>query len=243
MRIHNTLLASALMIAPLHAMAGSADYVYTPIVEQGEKEIDYKAGSANVDSGPNQFAHSIGFGYGATQYWFTEFYAKYKNEGDGHYFDAWEWENKFQLTQTGQFPIDVGLLVEIERPQDRSEGWEVKWGPLFQTESGKMQYNLNLLFERHYRVDFNSDSEMAYQWQVKYRMQPAFEFGLQGFGELGVWNNWSSSDEQSHSAGPAVFGKIAVAEKQNIKYNAALLFGLNEGAPNSTVRMQVEYEF
>jgi hypothetical protein len=43
--------------------------------------------------------------------------------------------------------------------------------------------------------------------------------------------------------GPAVFGKLDVGQKQAIKYNAAMLFGVSDTAPDHTFRMQVEYEF
>ena len=32
--------------------------------------------------------------------------------GESHGFDAWEWENKFQLIETGKYPVDIGLLLE-----------------------------------------------------------------------------------------------------------------------------------
>jgi hypothetical protein len=60
-----------------------------------------------------------------------------------------EWENKFQLTETGKYPVHVGFMLEIERPEDRSEGDEYKWGPLLQSEFDPWQANLNLLIEKH----------------------------------------------------------------------------------------------
>ena len=144
-----TILVAGALLSPVFAHAGPADYIYTPTVEYGEKEIDFKYGDARKGGDPRESAASIGFGYGATEWWFTEFYLKYKKEnGESTKYDAVEWENKFQLTETGKYPVDVGFLVEIERPQNHAEGWEVQWGPLFQTEFGKIQLNANLLFQR-----------------------------------------------------------------------------------------------
>lgn len=227
-----------------HVAAGPADYVVTPGVEYGEREIDFKFGSFKRSDEDRLSAASIGFGYGATQRWFTELYLKYNREGgSGTQFDAWEWENKFQLTETGQYPVDLGFLLEIERPQDRSEGYEVTFGPLLQTEFGKTQLNGNLLFKRNYRADFPNSTELNYQWQAKYRWKPQFEFGVQGFGELGQWNDWGSRDEQSHRLGPAVFGKFALGGHQVIKYNAAYLVDASDAKHSNTLRTQIEYEF
>ena len=239
-----SLLVAGVLLSPLCADAGPADYVYTPAVEYGEKEFDFKTGTARKGEDPRQSAASIGFGYGANEWWFTEVYLKYKRENnEATKYDAIEWENKFQLTDTGKYPVDVGFLLEVERPRNHAEGWEVKWGPLFQTEFGKIQLNANLLFQRNYRADDPSDTVFLYQWQAKYRWLPQFEFGLQGFSEMGKWNQWAPRDERSHSAGPAIFGKLSFADHQAIKYNAAWLLATSKAAPDHTVRLQVEYEF
>ncbi len=232
------------MLCPLLVQAGPSDYVVMPSVELGEKEIDYKFGSARTGDGPRESANSIGFGYSAKDWWFTEIYLKYKsNNFEQTRFDAIEWENKFLLTETGQYPVDVGFLVEVERPQDREEGWEVKWGPLFQTEFGKIQLNANVLFERSYHTTQPSHAQLQYQWQAKYRWLPEFEYGVQGFGEMGDWNNWADSGERIHKLGPAVFGKLSLGEHHAIKYNVAWLLGTSTAAPDHTLRMQIEYEF
>ena len=244
MKSYAPLLVAGALLSPIGAHAGPADYVYTPTVEYGEKEIDFKAGTARNADNPRETAASIGFGYGATEWWFTEVYLKYKRENnEGTRYDAIEWENKFQLTETGKYPVDVGFLLEIERPRDHGEGWEVKWGPLFQTEFGKVQLNGNLLFQRNYQASFSNDTQFLYQWQAKYRWLPQFEVGLQGFGEMGRWNHWARDDERSHRAGPAVFGKLPIGTHQAIKYNAAWLVGLSSAAPDHTLRLQVESEF
>jgi hypothetical protein len=135
--------------AASNAFADPDNYVHMPNVEYGEKEIDFKLGTAKDVNGERTSAASLGFGYSPTQRWATELYVRYNREGDnGTRFDAFEWENKF-------------LLTEIERPQDRAEGYEFNFGRLLQTEFGKTQLNANLLFARHYRSDEPSDMEMS----------------------------------------------------------------------------------
>ena len=229
-----------------HAVAGPADYVYTPAVEYGEKEIDFKFGTDKEQDGTRKTVTSLGFGYGATEYWFTELYLKREREGSERLTLA-EWENKFQLTETGKYMVDVGLITEIEAPlTNGNEPYEFKIGGLFQKEFGKTQLNANLLFERKFGpkdADDHYVTEIGYQWQAKYRWKQELEFGLQGLGEMGEWNDWEPSDAQSHKIGPAIFGKLELGQKQAIKYNAAMLFGVSDAAPDHTFRMQAEYEF
>jgi hypothetical protein len=249
MKKYNLILSLGALMSTFYmseAQAGSADYVHTPMVEQGEKEIDFKFGTAKQQDGSRQNVSSLGFGYGVNEFWFTEVYLKRESEA-GEGLTIAEWENKFQLTETGKYPIEIGIITEFEAPtSNKNEPYEFKFGPLFQTEFGKLQLNANLLFERKFGQNDGDESrftQMGYQWQAKYRMQSSFELGIQGMGEMGTWNDWTSTSEQNHRFGPAIFGKLALGNKQAIKYNAAWLLGVSEAAPNNTLRMQVEYEF
>src|SRR3989475_6703234 len=173
------LLASLMQAPPLRAAL--SDYVFLPSVSYGEHELAFKPGSARTLDDPRQSAGSLGFGYGVTQRWFTEIYGKYDRlQGEGLRFDAFEWENKFQITEAGEYPVDLGFIVELERPQDRSEGYEMRIGPLFQTEFARVQLNLNLLVERHFQAASPPDTEFGYQWQAKDRWQPRPGDGREG---------------------------------------------------------------
>lgn len=241
------LLGAVALGLPVVAHAGPSDYVYEPAVEYGEREIDFKAGTAKLrnDEG-RESAASLGLGYGATQWWFTEAYLKYHHEpGSKSQYDAFEWENKFQLTEHNQYFVDVGFITEIEVPR-HEEGYEFKFGPLFQGDAGPVRWNANLLFERVYRgsPDEAHPTEMGYQLQARYSVSRALAVGAQAFGEMGKWDHWDPSREQDHRVGPAIFGKVKLGEgREAIRYNAAVLFGVTDGAAKSSFRLQAEYEF
>lgn len=227
-------------------LAGPADYVYLPTVEHGEKEIDFKFGSVKKPDGDTKQVTSLGFGLGATEYWFTEIYLKSEHVGSEPRLNILELENKFQLTETGKYPVEIGLITELEIPLNKDgEAKEYKFGPLFQTDFGKIQLNGNILFERAFDGDGDEIHEtvLQYQWQTKYRLKKEIELGLQGFGEMGKWNDWAPGSEQEHKIGPAIFGKLAISEHQAFKYNAAWLTGLTDATANNTFRLQAEYEF
>ena len=245
MRISLRLLAAAALGLPLVGHAGPADYVYEPAVEYGERELDFKYGTWRFDEdGTRESDASLGFGYGATQWWFTEAYVKYhKLPGDRTRYDAFEWENKFQLTEPNQYPVDLGLITEIEVPKEhRTEGYELKVGALVQGDAGPIRWNANLLLERVVRGEESHVTEMGYQLQAKYHVRRELEIGVQAFGEMGKWNDWAPRAEQSHRVGPAVFGKVKLEGRQSIRYNAAWLVGSNAAA-HRTFRLQTEYEF
>jgi hypothetical protein len=248
MRFAPRLLAAAALGLPIVSHAGPSDYVSYPYVEYGEREIEFKYGTAkakDANGGERESEGSLSFGYGATQWWFFEAYLKYhKLSGDKTRYDAFEFENKFQLTQPNQYFVDVGLLTEVEIPrQRRVEGYELKVGPLFQFYTGPLTWNANLLFERAVRASEAHATEMGYQLQARYPLAANLDVGVQAFGEMGQWNHWEPRDEQSHRIGPAVFGKVKLEGRQAIKYNAAFLFGETKGSPRNMFRLQAEYEF
>lgn len=238
------LLGGIVSAAP--AFAGPADYVYTPAVQYGEREIDFKYGEATPQAGDSAQGASVGFGYGAREYWFTEIYLKQERIGNAGTTLA-EWENKFQLTETGRYPVDIGLVIELELPVSGNAPKELRLGPLLQTEFGKLQLNGNLLFERALgpadEFGVPHSTNIGYQWQTKYRWQPTLEIGLQGMGEMGKWNDWDKQANQNHRIGPAAFGKFALGNQRAIRYNAAWLVGSSRVAPDHTFRVQIEYEF
>lgn len=234
-----------LLTAPVAgaAFAGPADYVFLPTVNYGERELDVKYGVATKKNEPSEQAASLGLGFGLREWWFTEFYVKGEREGARSRYDAVEFENKFQLTETGKYPLEIGFITEFELPHDRSEGNEFRYGPLFQTEWDQVQLNFNPLLTNITRAVEGNGTSFGYQWQVKYRWLPAFEFGAQGFGDTGRWNHALPSSEQEHRLGPAAFGKIPLGGRQALVWNAALLFGVTQASPDTNFRLQVEYEF
>lgn len=231
-------------LAVSQAYAGPADYVYDPIVEQGEKEIDFKFGTDHLRDGTLEQGASIGFGYGATEHWFTEFYLKYARTGsESAKFDAFEWENRFQLTETGKYPVDLGFVTELEITHAPGDPNEFRCGPLLRAEFGRLQINGNALFTKTFGENGGGKPQFGYQWQAKYRWKEAVEVGIQGFGDLGPWNQWDPREERSQRIGPALFGKLPLGNRQHLAYNAAWLFGMGDASPAHTFRLQLEYEY
>jgi len=236
--------ASALVVLMFTncALAEPDESIATTYADDGLRQIDLKFGSIKQSSQDRSSAATFGFGYGLTEYWFSEIYVSYERVGsEGTHVDAYSWQNSFLLTH-GQYPMDVGLYTEIEYPQDRSEGYQITFGPLLQTEFGLTKLNANLFFQRNYRADFSNRMQLSYQWQLKRRWTSGLEFGFQGFGEMGPWDQWAPRHEQSHRLGPAIFGKILLDGKQ-LNYNAAILIDASDATHSSTFRSQVVFGF
>lgn len=222
--------------------------VYSPYVEYHEFEIEYRP-SVSIDGDDakdNEQKHPLGFGYGVTEWWFVELYGIWEREpgsGEENSFAAFELENKFQLTDPGEYWADFGLLVEYERTDAGSSPDELAVSLLFAKDLGKFEATYNVEFARLIGNGATDDIELAHRFQLKYRLDPAFEPAIEVFGEFGPIDDMPGFDEQEHYIGPVATGAIALNDSgMKLKYNAGYLFGVSDEAADGVVKAIVELE-
>jgi hypothetical protein len=229
---------------PLTAHAGPDSYVFTPYVVEGARVVNVSMGTQRHRDGNSDSAESVGLGWNPTQRWFTQVYAGWTHPaGEAANFDAWSWQNQFQLMAGESSPVALGAFFEIERPRDRSEGYDLTWGPMLQFDSANLQTNLNLLLSRYVRTQEAQTTTLSYQWQVKRLWRPHVEIGLQGFGDVGTWDHWADGSQQVHSFGPALFGKWQLGPNRTLRIDGALLVGATSASPRATFRSHAQFEF
>jgi hypothetical protein len=240
--IVRTVIAATLSLQAAFATADPASKVHLLDVVQGELEFELHGGYQwwhhTEDDRERQFVGEIG--YGATPWWKTELGAgTTRVPGQSYRLDEIEWENTFLLTEPGRYWLDLGLFAELayDYPVRRNA---IALGPMFQKEIDAFQGNLNLLFERELGARAEPGTAIKYEWQVKWRGNPRFEPGLQGFGTLGRTNDFGHQTQGN--IGPAFFGQIPTGLRSKLKYDAGVLFGLNHNTPDTTIRFQIEYE-
>jgi hypothetical protein len=85
--------------------------------------------------------------------------------------------------------------------------------------------------------------QMKYQWQVRHRLKPMLNFGLQGFGKLGDWDHWAPAAQQSHRAGPAWFGRLGLGEHEALLMQAAYLLVTVYRQHGRLFSLRVQYSF
>ncbi|NOT40082.1 MAG: hypothetical protein HOP13_06290 [Alphaproteobacteria bacterium] len=242
--------ALGLLTLPLTARDAQAGLkVYAPYVELGELEIEYRP-SVTVDGDnvkDNEQKHLLGVGYGVNEWWFTELYAEWEHEagsGESTVFEAFEWENRFQLTNPGEYWADFGLLVEYERTDDDKAPDKVEVALLFAKELGKFDATYNLVFEREVGGGASTDLNVGHAFQLKYRLDKAFEPGIEIFGEFGPIDDMPGFNGQEHYIGPIATGVVPLGESGlKLKYNAGYLFGVSDEAADGVVKAIVELEF
>lgn len=221
-------LLCALLIS-VNASAG-VDKVYDPYVHQGELEIEARGVHKFDDD--NKHKIKLGVGYGINAVWFVEGYAIFEQEtGNSADIVEVELENKFQLTEQGQYWVDVGLLMELEKVLEE-DVWEFKIGPLFQKQIQDWVVTANFLMEKKFGSDnTEGEVELLGAAQLKYRLSPSLEPAVEYYG-----------DEQTHAIGPVLLGKHRFG-KTPVKWELGVLKGLNDATADINFRWLLELEF
>jgi len=232
--------AGAIACSVVHAATGY--YLVSVYSAENQLSVDYKYWNAKRHDSAPFGSPEIGVGYGISSQWYTEVYGVYsQTAAEGTRFSSLNWQNDFLLTQ-GQYWFDLAIHTNIEQ-YTRRDGYGLEWGPVFQTEIWRTQLNANIFLQRDYRTSQNNATQLVYQWQVRQHWKPLLNFGVQGFGELGRWDNWSSKADQSHRVGPALFGTWYLPNAHKILYESAYLIGKNDGRPAKSFTMRVQYAF
>ena len=218
-----------LLAATTIARADPGYYVVTAYDSAGLRTIDFRYWTVKANGDTSTRWPEIGFGYSVSSRWYTEIYASFIGQYDtATRLSTINWQNEYLLTQ-GEWPVDVAIHAAVIKDSSASNGYSIEYGPVLQTDIGRTQLNLNVFFDHDYGSSSDGSTGMKYQWQVKRRWLPQLQYGLQGFGELGNWNHWNPRDQQSHRAGPALFGNLAFGARTTLLYQAAILFGSTYG--------------
>ena len=238
------------LLAVLLAVAGSApacaDFkVLSPIVNKGEIEVE-NAGSVTRGKhrgGEEQQSYTTELGYAFTDFWEAELEGEVSQQpGEGLKYTATNLENIFQLLPQGEYWLDLGFLAEYSRHKRSGEHDAVEFGPLLQKEFGHFLGTVNLLFEKELGSDSEAGTEVGYALQLRYRWYPQLEPGMEIFGDMGEVSHLKPAAEQTHRAGPVLFGSFRLDGGGKIKYEAGYLIGLTRSTPSGTFKFLLEYE-
>lgn len=217
-------------------------YVVTVYADPGVRTLDFRYWTVRPDGSGLITWPEVGMGWNINGRWYSEVLASYVGSSEyGTRLNNLEWQNDVLLTQ-GQYPFDLALHTLWLVPQNPAgSGASLEIGPVLQTDVERTQLNLNVFLDRSF-ASGAEPTQLSYQWQVRYRWLRVLHVGAQGFGELGTWDHWASRDKQSHRAGPALFGTIALGPG-TVAWQAAYLVGKTFGSRGDMFTLRLKYDF
>jgi high-affinity iron transporter len=236
------MIAGILVILFAPDAAHASKKVYAPYVEKGEVELEWRGGYKIDDESDvnGSWKQKLALGYGVTDYWFTEVYGEVEHDGasDGNTeLTAIEWENKFQLTQPGEYFVDLGALVEYVHFLEDDGADKLEGKLLIAKDTGNFTHLANLVVEREVGDNSEDETEYGAAWSTRYRYSPKFEPGIEIYSDFGDFDN--DFDEQGHQIGPVAYGQLT----EHVAYDAGVLFGVSDAAPDAELKAIIEYEW
>ena len=208
--------------------------VYHPYVDALEKEVEVTSIVQDRQKGhftPAQW-HQLALGRSFGQRWFGEFYFVGTKARDGHIsLQAYEAEVKRQLTEQGEYPVDLGMIVEYEKDVG-IDVQELSTGLLAEKEWGRFSGTANLFLIHEWGNDIRNEYESSLALQARYRYSPLFEPAVEFY-----------SGQDSRGIGPVVVGSANVGIRKKISWEAGFIFGVTDPSPDQTFRFLFEYDF
>jgi hypothetical protein len=110
--------------------------------------------------------HRLELEYGITDRWDVALYHVLTHGGPAgedrsFKFDSWRAETRYRLAERGVWPVDVMVYLELERPGDFSEPFELEQKLILEKSLGRFALILNLVGEQKL-----SSSQTGHVWEV-----------------------------------------------------------------------------
>jgi hypothetical protein len=214
-----------------HSDGDVIDRIYDPYVRELERELEYGTlYQRDVDDDRTGLQwQRFSYGQAFNERWAGEVYAISRPGGNG--VDAVEFEAKRQLTEQGEYAIDWGMLMEVERCF-ACNSWEGSVVVLAEHDWARWVAVANLGLVYEWGGGIKSEFESRLAAQLRYRWSQSIEPGLELF-----------SGEDTRAVGPALAGALRLGPGRGLRWNAAVVFGVDGATADTTAKVNIEYEF
>ena len=229
MKYHNYIVSLFILFSigltsVVYADGLAIDKVYHPYVQALEREFEWRMISADGEQ-----KHRLGIGKSLSDRLFVEGYFIVSNNENS--IDAYELEAKWQLTEQGEYAVDWGVILELEK--DRYDNnWELATGLLMEKEWGTWTGSANLRAIYEWGETINAELESALALQARYRYSRYFEPALEFY-----------SGQNTRGIGPVIMGDIKFSAGKKLHWEVGNIIGLDSSTPDNTWRFLTEFEF
>ena len=248
---HVTVITIGLVCAfGLSQSAYAEKHVYSPIIEQGELELEttgvYDTDHSKEKNAKQEYKNAIG--YGVTDRWATELYGEFERQpqqdANGNTsqssikFTHMEWENRYQLTEQGKFWLDAGLYFAYEIPMRDKDPGKLEGKILLEKNIDRFTHTANIIINKEVGGGTTHQTDMGFAWSSRYRLSQHFQPGIEYWADFGEVNKGLTYNQQTHELGPVLYGHIT----PHVKYDVGYLFGISHAAPMGEFKWILEYE-
>jgi len=236
----SSILGPGIMLLLAGVSAHADDYiVYSPYVLATQSEIEvrgFRFEDTRADlTGSGAAELSVSHAY--TGWWKPEIYlVRFQQDpGSNGRLIGYEFENTFQLTQPGEFWVDLGFLASYEHQTVAGMSDVVEFGPLLEKHTGKLAYRVNFIWEKAVGANASGKYMFRSSYSGTYTISAALSPGVEAY---------ALPNDHAYQVGPIAAGEWHVpGTTSGFEYRIGVVFGVNDAAPRQTWLAQFEYEF
>lgn len=174
--------------------------------------------------------HRLELEYGLTDRWDLALYhVLAQAPGEGLHFDSWRAETRYRLAEKDEWPVDVMLYFELERPALFAEPWETEEKLILEKDFGRVGLVANLVAEQKF-LHANEGHLYEIDLGARYEVVPALRVGVEAWT---IQRTVAGNTRGSWFAGPSL--SLATA-KIWIQLGAGIGLGIGEGDATAQVR-------
>jgi hypothetical protein len=223
-----------LLAATAYADGSGIDRIYHPYVHAMEREVELRASLEDGNDTPSGDRQTwrLGYGQALNEHWFGELYlGAQRNAGQGLRLSGYEAEALWQITGQGEYPVDAGLLLSVEKSRG-VDVTEASGALLLERDWGRWSGTANAHLKYEFGSDIHNEYEPAIALQLRYRYRMGFEPALEYYKSRNI-----------AGLGPVALGDLRLGAGKRLHWEAGVIGGVGRRTPDSTVRLLLEYEF
>lgn len=210
--------------------------VTSPYVTKGKATVEWRGGYEINDEGEDDiFKTRNQLAYGFTDFYEMKISVDTRDD-DGGTFSDFDVENKFQILPKGEYFVDLGLRLDYAHSLNGGDD-EIGTKILFGKQWGAFNHLLNLEAGTGIGGDSSDDWAYGMAYGFSYPFTDNISLGAEWYSDFGDFEG--DFDEQAHMVGPVLYGTVF----DNVKYQAGVLAGVSDAAPDATLKATVNYGF
>ena len=185
--------------------------------------------------------HRLELEYGVTDRWDAALYHVFAQGGPagaddrGFHFDGWRLESRYRLAERGEWPIDVMLYLEAERPANFDNPWEAEGKLILQRDFGRLALVANFVAETKLARGPRGGHNWEVDLGVRYELAPWIRVAGEVWGIQQV-EGGTGDTTTAYYAGPSV---MLAAKKFWIQLGAGV--GLTDTASAMQLRSVIGF--
>jgi opacity protein-like surface antigen len=227
--------AASVAVVASSAPAYATKALTSPYVTKGRAVAEWRGGYDFMEhSEDDRWRMRAITSYGVTSFWDTRIAGTWSHD-DETVTDAVAWENKFQLTEKGQLPVDLGMRLDYSKATNTNPD-EILVRLLAAKKIGPVGQILNLSLGRQVGDEASNNVGFDMGYGISYDLSENYALGIEYYGDFDDFDN--NYSEQIHHVGPVVYGTHGP-----IKYQVGALVGVSNAAPDVALKTTLSYSF